>query len=408
MSGPGPLDPHQRPYRWVMLFLLWLVYFSHGITSRSAAPLVTPMLADLQMIYSQMGLVLGSWQLSYIAVAIFAGILLDRWGIRKSLFLGILVIGLSVLLRYFVTGFMTLLFTVALFGVGGPMISVGAPKAIALWFKGKDRGTAVGIYTTGSRVGQMLALAATNGIVMPLTGYSWRLTFALYGFFIISIAVLWGLLARDAPGGADAKKLSIYQLFLGLIRVRNVQIVIACGLLTFSITHGFSNWLPKLLETRGMTPTLAGYGAAIPLVASLPGILLIPRLVPAHFRSIFVSLLTLLAATAIMLIATSFGPLLVGLLLFGIAAPTLPPLCMLILMDLPEVGAEHMGSIGGIYFTMAEIGGFLGPLVFGVLVDLTGNFLSGASFLAFLGIIIAVLILLLRISPVPLQKVSPE
>lgn len=65
---------------------------------------------------------------------------------------------------------MTLLFTVALFGVGGPMISVGAPKAIALCFKGKDRGTAVGIYTTGSRVGQMLALAATNGIVMPLTG----------------------------------------------------------------------------------------------------------------------------------------------------------------------------------------------------------------------------------------------
>lgn len=95
MAGP---EPHQRPYRWVMLFLLWLVYFSHGSTSRSAAPLVTPMLTDLQMIYSQMGLVLGSWQLSYIAVAIFAGILLDRWGIRRALFLGILVIGLSVLL----------------------------------------------------------------------------------------------------------------------------------------------------------------------------------------------------------------------------------------------------------------------------------------------------------------------
>jgi MFS family permease len=96
----GRTPPHQHRYRWIILILLWLLYLGHGIVSRSAAPLVTPMLYDLQMIYSQMGFVLGSWQLSYIAVAVFAGILLDRWGIRKSLFLGILVIGLSVLLRY--------------------------------------------------------------------------------------------------------------------------------------------------------------------------------------------------------------------------------------------------------------------------------------------------------------------
>ena len=144
---------------------------------------------------------------------------------------------------------------------------------------------------------------------------------------------------------------------------------------------------------------MAGYGAALPLVASLPSILLIPRLVPAHLRSRFVALLSLLAATAIILIATSFCPLPIGLLLFGIAAPTLGPMCMLILMDLPEVGAEYMGSIGGIYFTIAEVGGFLGPLVFGVLVDLTGSFLSGATFLALLCCGIAGLILLLKVSP---------
>ena len=153
---------------------------------------------------------------------------------------------------------------------------------------------------------------------------------------------------------------------------------------------------------------MAGYGAAIPLVASLPSIVLIPRLVPAHFRNLSVSLLTLLAAAAIMMIATSFCPLLIGLLLFGVTVPTLSPMCMLILMDLPEVGPEYMGSIGGIYFTIAEIGGFLGPLVFGVLVDLTGKFLSGASFLAFLGIVVAVLILMLRISPESPQPTSPD
>jgi len=391
-----PPEPHQSQYRWLILALLWLLYMGHGLVSRSAAPLVTPMLEDLQMIYSQMGFVLGSWQLTYIAVAIFAGILLDRWGIRKSLFAGILVIGLSILLRYVVTGFVTLLLTVALFGLGGPMISIGAPKAIALWFKGKDRGTAVGIYTTGSRIGQMLALGATNGIIMPLTGYSWRLTFACHGVFILSIALLWWLFAKDTPAVPAIEKLSTNQLLLKLIRLRNIRIILACGLLIFTVNHGFSNWLPKLLETRGMTPTLAGYCAALPLVAGLPSIVLIPRLVPAYFRSRFVSLLSVLSAISIILIATGVVPLTIGLVIFGIAAPTLLPMSMLILMDLPEVGADHMGSIGGIYFTIAEIGGFLGPLLFGVLVDLTGTFLAGASFLAALGIGIAFLIRLLK------------
>jgi hypothetical protein len=84
--------------------------------------------------------------------------------------------------------------------------------------------------------------------------------------------------------------------------------------------------------------------------------------------------------------------------------PTLLPLSMLMLMDLPEVGAEYMGSIGGIYFTIAEIGGFLGPLVVGVLVDLTGTFIYGASFLAFLSIAIACLFQRLKIS----QETQPS
>jgi len=384
-----------------MLLLLWLVYFTHGISSRSISPLVTPLLKDLNMLYGQMGFVLGSWQMTYIPVALFAGILLDRWGIRKALFLGILVIGLSVLLRYFVTGFGTLLFTMALFGIGGPMISIGAPKAISVWFRGKDRGTAVGIYSTGSRIGQITALAATNGILMPLTGNSWRLTFACYGFFIICVALLWRSVARDSQPVTEINRLSINQVLFKLIRVYQVRIVLLGGILTLSIIHGFTNWLPKLLETRGLTPAMAGYGAAAPLLASIPSIILIPRLVPAHLRGKAVALLALLASASIMLVTTAFFPLLFGLMLFGIATTALTPMFMLILMDLPEVGSEHMGAAGGIYFTIAEVGGFLGPFIVGALVDITGSFLAGASILSLMGVCIFAMILTLKPPPNP-------
>ena len=153
--------PHESSYRWVMLALVWLLYASFGIIHRSVSPLITPIIADLNMSYSQMGLVLGSWQLTFIAAAAFAGAALDKWGIRLSLFLGTVVIALSIGLRYFASGFWSFLFVVALFGVGGPMISVGCPKTIALWFSGKDRGTAVGLYTTGPWVGGAVAVVVT-------------------------------------------------------------------------------------------------------------------------------------------------------------------------------------------------------------------------------------------------------
>ena len=125
-----------NPYRWVMLALLWLLYVTFGLVSRSIFPVVTPILTDLKLSYSQMGLILGSWQLTYIFAALIAGTILDRWGIRKSIFAGAVVIGLSASLRYFSGDFISMLIAVALFGLGGPMISIGGPKTISSWFQG--------------------------------------------------------------------------------------------------------------------------------------------------------------------------------------------------------------------------------------------------------------------------------
>ena len=94
-------DPQSSPYRWVMLAMLWFLYAFFGIAYRSISPLVTPILADLNMSYSQMGFVLGSWQLTYIGASTVAGFFIDRWGIRWSLFFGTLIIALSVGLALF-------------------------------------------------------------------------------------------------------------------------------------------------------------------------------------------------------------------------------------------------------------------------------------------------------------------
>ncbi len=61
MSQPAPTDtPH--PYRWIVLFGVWLMYFSFGLCIASMAPLVTEIAADLGASRSGMGATLGAWQ----------------------------------------------------------------------------------------------------------------------------------------------------------------------------------------------------------------------------------------------------------------------------------------------------------------------------------------------------------
>lgn len=391
------LEPQQDKYRWVVLAAVWLLYASFGLCMRSLSPLVTPILRDLDMTYSEMGFIMGSWQLVYIPVSVFAGFAIDKWGIRKSLFIGALIMSLSEGLRYFATGFITLLPMVALFGIGGPLISIGAPKVVSSWFKGNDRATAVGIYTTAPWIGGLFSVAATNSIIIPLTGESWRLTLLYYGLLTLVFAFVWGIFARDSEQGEISAGTSLKESFIALVKVRNVRIVLAAGLLTLFVEHGFSHWLPKMLENRGFSPEDAGFLAAVPLMAAIPAVLLLPRFIPGKTRGRYIAVLSVLASTGLLLsyIASSWvRPL--GLIAYGISAPSLLPLLMLLLMEEPQVGAKHMGLVGGMFFCVAEVGGFTGPLLMGGLVDLTDSFLPGITFFTVTGIILGLIILLIR------------
>jgi cyanate permease len=392
------LPPHQQPYRWVLLLLLWLLYFSFGVVIRSPSPLVTPIIRDLQMTYSQMGFVLGSWQMTYIVFAIAAGIIMDRWGIRRSILFGALVIGLSALLRASAGGFFSFLFFVALFGVGGPMISIGCPKAIATWFKGQERGTAIGIYTTGPWIGGMVSLAATNGVVMPLTGYSWRMTFVSYGVMTLIFAGLWWLGAREVDAEAGTDRFNVPRVLAELFSVRRVRLILLSGLLSFGIMHGYFAWLPAILENAGMSPVRAGVASALPFLTSIPAVLIIPRYVQADYRGWLIGLLALLAGLSVVWVVVLDWPVVPGLLLFGISGPCLMPLLVLTLMETPEVASKYLGSATGVFFCVAEIGGFLGPFCLGYLVDMSGTYVTGGILLLGFGVIIFWFMALLQTS----------
>ncbi len=367
-----------------MLALLWLLWVCFGIVSGALGPMVTPILADLDITYTQMGFILGSWPLVYIGVAFMAGVAIDIIGLRWALFFGALIVGLSSVLRIFATDFETMLLFVAMFGLGGPMISVGAPKMLSLWFRGKDQAVATGIASTGPRLGTIIAFSTANSLMVPLTG-GWGMTFVGYGVVALAAAILWVLLARDPPGGAQSDgesggggPVSTGSVLRRLVGIRNVRLILAMGMVSFLITHTFNAWLPQILESYGKSASGAGFWAAASGAIGLVALLIIPPLVPTRWRTHALSLLFLGTGVGSLVVGTASGlGLSLGLALLGICRGAMAPMLMLTLIRASGVGPRFMGAAGGLYFTMGEIGGVAGPLAMGYLQDRTGSFLSG-------------------------------
>jgi len=372
-------------YRWVILGLGWLVYFSFGMVSSSLPPLVSTIREELDLTFSQFGAVLGAWPLTYIAVAYVEGMLIDRFGIRKSVALAGLLLSLSAFLRSLAWDYVTLFIAVAVFGLGGPMVSIGLPKSIAVWFSGRERGTATGIYITGLAVGSSFALAVTSSLVSHLAG-SWRNTFLAYSIGAVLVAGLWYVLGRDSPDIADTNEAvnrTSKDVFREALRNRNVWLVVIVGFAGFMTNHGLRSWLPTVFELQSMTSVEAGVLASVPMLAGMLGSICINR-VSAQLTSRKPVLLALLATTGvgILLMGTSSGPVLWAIaIVYGFCSGALLPLLMLVLMDMRDVGKEHMAAAGGLYFTVGEIGGFGGPSIMGYINDRTGSFLP--SFVVF-------------------------
>lgn len=392
-----------HPYRWPILAGLWLLYFCFGLTITSLAPLVQPITRDLGISHSAMGGVLGAWPLVYIAAAIPSGALMDRLGPRRTLFLAMLVIALSATLRGMAETHLQLFLAVATFGLGGPLVSIGAPKLVSLWFEGKERGLAMGIYITGPALGAVAALSLTNSVLMPLFDGDWRRVMSVYAILALGAGLVWlAVSAHPASRAMERQvaaepRLGQLKVFTGLLSLRPVQLIMAMSVCMFFFTHGLNNWLAEILRTGGMTATASGYWASIPNLVGIASALVIPRFATPPRRVAILATLIGSAGVATLLLQSGSDPLLaLALVCQGVARGSMVTVAVLLLMETRGVGSRNTGAASGLFFSAAEIGGVLGPLSIGVLHDVTGTFSSALYVLTGMCTLLLLLLGLLR------------
>ena len=108
-------------------------------------------------------------------------------------------------------------------------------------------------------------------------------------------------------------------------------------------------------------------------------------------------ILFLNAAFSVLLIQNNLGIyLIIGLIFLGITWGPLIAILLTHLTDTKIIQSKQAGLAGGLFFTMAEIGGIIGPVSIGIIYDYSNNFNTALSFYSFILVVMIIPVILLK------------
>jgi len=396
MSGPS-----LSRESYALLALASLGYSLFTFSWFSLAAYLVPIIEELGLSSTQAGVVTGAVQLSYVPLSLVSGLAIDRLGSRRSLGAGLFVIGVSHVLRGLAGGFTAVLLPTLLLGVGGTAVTFGLPKLVSELFPADRSGTMSSVYIVGATLGSATTFALARPLIGPLAG-GWRPFFVGTGVAVVGYAVLWTVVSwslwdrvEHFAAQSDDQTFSLSSMRRDLVRVfthTGLLLLVVVGTARLFITHGLSNWLPTILEARGVTPALAGTLTSLFVLVRILGIVGVPAL-SDRFGTRRLPIVGCGLAGAVgmagLLVASSLPAVLVSLVFVGtFAIGGLSPLVRAIPIELDGIGPRLTAIANGLIFTVGEVGGFGGPFLIGLLRDVTGSFrpalgaLAAASLLA--------------------------
>ncbi|HEX9268192.1 MAG TPA: MFS transporter [Candidatus Limnocylindria bacterium] len=181
-----------------LLGLLGFLTFNAVYVGVVMAPVLTQIANEFSITTGTAGLVVAAYGAPGIVVAVLTGPYSDRFGRKRFLVTGSLIMGIFTLLSAFATSFGVLVVMRIVAGVGGSVIFPNVTATVGDNFPYRDRGSAmgtvIGMNTMASVIGVPLA-----GILAEAT--SWRVSVGLVGLLSIlaALVLLWKLRPAQTP-----------------------------------------------------------------------------------------------------------------------------------------------------------------------------------------------------------------
>ncbi len=386
--------------RYLLLLLGGIGYFCLMFVWFSLPATLVPVMEELELSNTQGGILAGAVPAVYIPLALVTGLVADRIGSRRTLTAALAIIGTAQLLRATAETFPAMLLWTLLLGVGATGITFGLPKLVAELFEPERAGTMSSVYLVWSYVGTATAFGIGRPFLQPFLG-GWRALFLVTGAVVVGYAVLWGAFGAltrrrglatplgtgDPPAFTPG---SIREDVTAVVAHKEMRLLVVVGSMYLFLLHGLQGWLVTLLEVRGVPPETAGIVASLLVVGQIIGVLGVPPLAERFDRrkEAVVACGVVVAIASAALVGTVGLWAILPVALVGLAAGGLSPLVRALPVELAGIGPRLAATAVGLVFAVGEIGGFLGPVLVGVLRDATGTFTAGLALFAVCGLVI--------------------
>ncbi|MDF3607063.1 NarK/NasA family nitrate transporter [Paracoccus sp. DMF-8] len=352
---------------FTVCFAIWTIFSIIGIQLRQ----------EYGLSESQFGLLLGLPILTGSLSRIFLGQWADRFGGRPVYTLTMLVGAVSTILLSFAGSYHQLLLGALGVGIAGGSSAVGVAY-VSRFYTRERQGFALGIFGMGN-VG-----AALTKFIAPflVIAFGWQVTAQIWGVLLVVTAILFWILSEDDPvtrarrdGSANAPVASSSREVLREARVWRF------ALYYFFAFGGFvalALWLPTYLTGfYGMDLKTAGLIAA---AYSVPGSIfrawggsLSDRFTA---RRVMAGCLWVSLAALLVLLVPHPGNVtlfIVALFVLGVAMSFGKAA---VYRYIPDFYPSDVGIVGGFVGMIGGIGGFVLPLLFGYLLEVTGSWTS--------------------------------
>jgi NNP family nitrate/nitrite transporter-like MFS transporter len=371
-------DRHSEAnYRWYILILAALTNtLTVAIPTMCLPVLFKEISGELDLSLVQIGLIWGIGALPGIFTSLAGGAIGDRFGPKRILSVGCMLVGLAGALRGLANDFITLAATVFLLGLLSPLVTMNVFKTCGIWFSRRQLGLANGVLSMGMALGFLVGSMISATLLSPWLG-GWRNVLFLYGAIAMALSLPW-YLTRSAPGEVELStgETSPKSLRKAVSHVARIKKVWLLGLIILGISgciQGTLGYLPLYLRGLGW-PAVSADGASaafhtMSLIFVIPIALWSDRL---GSRKKVLMATALFIITGVGLLSIVDGIMVwVAVGLAGLVRDGFMGVFMTMIIETEGVGATYAGTATGLVVAFSGLGNLVAPPL--------GNSLAGVA-----------------------------
>jgi sugar phosphate permease len=384
----------------LVLFLLCLMYFItyvDRVNIGTAAPLIGK---EFNLSNTELGLVFSAFAYPYAVFQVIGGMVGDKFGARRTLFVCGLIWAAATILTGFVGGLVSLFLARLLLGFGEGATFPVATRAMQNWTPASRRGFAQGITHSFARLGNAITPPAV-ALLIGLT--SWRGSFVVLGSISLIWVIAWFWYFRDDPkehpaiSAEDLERLPAHASPAKGERQRIPWKGLTLRILPVTLTYfcyGWTlwlllNWLPSFFKQAYQLDlkSSALFASAVFLSGvvgdTLGGVVsdrILKRTGNLRLARLSVIVAGMLGAAACLLgvmlspADVTYKALFLGGGFFFLELVIGP------IWSIPmDIAPRYAGTASGLMNTGSAIAAIVSPIAFGAIVDLSGSWIAPFS-----------------------------